>query len=175
MLNPSTADAERDDPTIRRCAGFARRWGCGQLVVLNLFAFCTSDPRILKQAADPVGSANKTWFQRALQNHDPEQRGPVVCAWGVHGMHLGQDATVLRWLAALGVKPCILGMTRGGAPRHPLYLPYSARLLDHSPLRSPIQGESAEPQAATVRTAPRLRRFQQHRLGFRQSGGNTDH
>src|SRR5262245_40859152 len=71
MLNPSTADAARDHPTIRRCIGFARRWGCGQLVCLNLFAFRATDPARLKCAADPVGPRNEDWFRRILA-HDAD-------------------------------------------------------------------------------------------------------
>jgi hypothetical protein len=85
MLNPSTADATQDDPTIRRCIGFARQWGCGQLVVLNLFAFRATDPVDLKRAADPVGPDNESWFRRILPSD-----GPVVCGWGVHGSHRNQ-------------------------------------------------------------------------------------
>jgi len=122
MLNPSTADATSDDPTIRRCIGFARRWGCGQLAVLNLFAVRATDPADMKRADDPVGPENRDWFDRTLLA--PE--GPVVCAWGVHGEYRGQDLTVLAWLAEYGIKPLALGMTRDGHPKHPLYLPKSA-------------------------------------------------
>jgi hypothetical protein len=128
MLNPSTADATNDDPTIRRCIGFARQWGCGRLAVLNLFALRATDPTDLKRAKEPVGPENREWFERTLRgDHD----GPVVCGWGVHGDHLGQDSVVLGWLAALGVHPLALGLTRDGHPRHPLYLPKGADLLQY--------------------------------------------
>lgn len=126
MLNPSTADATNDDPTIRRCIGFAQQWGCGRLAVLNLFAFRATDPADLKRVEEPVGPENQDWFDRTLQaDHD----GPVVCAWGVHGEHRGQDRVVLGWLETLGVEPLALGMTKHGHPRHPLYAPYSAELM----------------------------------------------
>jgi hypothetical protein len=120
MLNPSTADAANDDPTIRRCIGFARRWGCGRLVVLNLFAVRATAPADMKRVADPVGPENEAWFDRTLADRGD---GPVVCAWGVHGRHRGQDGVVLGWLDGLGISPLCLGSTRGGHPRHPLYLP----------------------------------------------------
>jgi hypothetical protein len=124
MLNPSTADASQDDPTIRRCIGFARQWGCGQLVVLNLFAFRATDPADLKRTADPVGPENKHWFAKALTGD-----GPVVCGWGVHGTHRDQDRVVLGWLRELGIQPVALGLTKDGHPKHPLYVPYSAGLV----------------------------------------------
>jgi hypothetical protein len=123
LLNPSTADARTDDPTIRRCIGFARLWRCGRLNVLNLFAFRATRPTDLKQAADPVGPENRAWFERTLLHQGV---GPVVCGWGVHGRHLGQDRIVLEWLEQLGVKAVTLGATKDGHPRHPLYLPYTA-------------------------------------------------
>jgi hypothetical protein len=127
MLNPSTADALKDDPTIRRCIGFAQRWGCGQLVVLNLFAFRATDPADLKRAAAPVGPENGAWFDRTLV--DDLSVGPVVCGWGVHGAHLGQDVVVISWLHQFGVRPLALGVTKDGHPKHPLYVPYSAELV----------------------------------------------
>lgn len=126
MLNPSTADATNDDPTIRRCIGFARQWGCGRLAVLNLFGFRATDPADLKRAADPVGPENKDWFDRTLRaDHD----GPVVCAWGVHGDHMGQDRVVFGWFDGYDIRPLALGLTRDGHPRHPLYLPKNAELV----------------------------------------------
>lgn len=133
MLNPSTADAAQDDPTIRRCSGFARQWDCGRLVVLNLFAFRATDPKDLKRASDPVGPDNEAWFRRQMQSLPAETRGPVVCGWGVHGDHLGQDQVALGWLDDLGITPVALGLTSYGFPKHPLYVPYSAELV---PLKS---------------------------------------
>lgn len=127
MLNPSTADANNDDATIRRCIGFAQRWGCGRLVVLNLFAFRATDPADLKRVEEPVGAVNRAWFERTLI--DDMNTGPVVCGWGVHGEHMGQDQVVLGWLREMGVKPIALGVTRDGHPRHPLYVSYSVELV----------------------------------------------
>lgn len=130
MLNPSIADATADDPTIRRCIGFAQRWGCGRLVVLNLFAFRATDPADLKRAEEPVGPENRAWFDRTLV--DKLCVGPVVCGWGVHGVHLGQDRVVLGWLETYGVKPLALGVTKDGHPKHPLYLPRSAEPMAYN-------------------------------------------
>ncbi|MBW4698117.1 MAG: DUF1643 domain-containing protein [Aphanocapsa lilacina HA4352-LM1] len=115
LLNPSAADAARDDPTIRRCLGFARRWGFGALAVVNLFAWRTACPRALAQAADPVGSENDRVLLRVCSG-----AGRVVVGWGNHGGLYGRDQAVL---ALLGGEVHCLGLTRQGRPCHPLYLP----------------------------------------------------
>ncbi len=124
MLNPSVADAERDDPTIRRCLGFARMWGYGSLEVVNLFAFCATRPTILFRATDPIGSANDHYIREAVVH-----ASLVVAAWGNHGSRQGRTAEVLPLLRS----PYCLGVTAVGQPCHPLYL-RSDRLL--SPLIS---------------------------------------
>lgn len=114
MLNPSTADATKDDPTIRRCVSFARSWGFGSLAVGNLFGFRSTDSRRLQMAPDPVGPENDSWLNRI--------RGDVslcVAAWGNDGNRSARSA-LLRAL----VEPVhVLGLTSAGAPRHPLYVP----------------------------------------------------
>lgn len=131
MLNPSTADATRNDPTIRRCIGFAQQWGCGTLQVLNLFAVRATLPQAMKEAADPVGPDNYKWFAQTLMAA-PVELHVVVCAWGVHGAFRGQDRVVLGWLHELGITSFALGTTREGHPRHPLYLPYSTGLMQYT-------------------------------------------
>ena len=131
MLNPSTADAERDDPTIRRCRSFAERWGYGELLVVNLFAYRATSPKELRSADDPVGPDNRHWVERAVRaasceyDYDREEDVPpfVVCAWGNHGSYMGQDQTMLGWLEAFGVEPSCLSTTKARQPGHPLYLP----------------------------------------------------
>lgn len=115
LLNPNTADASHDDPTIRRCIGFARRWGFGSLEVVNLFALRCRHPKDLTKASDPVGPRNGAAIARAVAR---AQR--VVFGWGVHGELAGRGAAVARQLAAS--KPLCLGRTQGGHPRHPLYV-----------------------------------------------------
>jgi hypothetical protein len=129
MLNPSTADHEVDDPTIRKVMGFVRRFGGDKLHVANLFAFRATRPADLRQAADPVGPENREWLRRAVELACD---GPVVCAWGTHGVYLGQDEAVLGWMRGLCRLMC-LGLTRDGHPRHPLYVPYSAELTAFDP------------------------------------------
>lgn len=117
-LNPSTADEEQDDPTIRRCVDFARRWGYTALCMTNLFAFRATDPEVMKRALDPIGfPANDEWLaQCALR------ASMVLAAWGVHGSFQGRDRYVIgefeRWRIPLHA----LGLTAAGHPRHPLYV-----------------------------------------------------
>jgi hypothetical protein len=128
MLNPSTADAELDDPTIRRCVAFSRLWGCGKLQVVNLFAFRATNPRDMMNAEDPIGPENAAYVKQAVEGVG----GPVVCAWGVHGGHPGQDLAMLRWLREAGVMPMALAVTKDGHPRHPLYVPQDTPLMPFS-------------------------------------------
>lgn len=131
MLNPSTADATLDDPTIRRCMGFARQMGCGKLLVLNLFAVRATDPADMRAADDPVGADNKAWFDRYFKDWGriySSWSGPVICGWGVHGSYMEQDETILGWLESYSLSPMTLGTTKEGFPKHPLYVPYSADL-----------------------------------------------
>lgn len=119
MLNPSTADAAHDDPTIRRCMGFARREGCGAIVVANLFQLRATDPAELKRDDDPLGpDANSHILDVARRVN-----GPLIAAWGAHGGARSAEVAALLF----GRLSC-LGVTRSGAPRHPLYLSSDAPL-----------------------------------------------
>lgn len=121
LLNPSTADAERDDPTLRRCKGFARRLAFARLQIVNLFAYRATDPFDLREAADPVGPENDGWVEQTCRNADL-----VIAGWGVHGGWHGRDRQVAEMLKPLELR--CLGVTRDGAPRHPLYLSASSEL-----------------------------------------------
>lgn len=116
MLNPSTADDRSDDPTIRRCIGFAETWGCDRLTVANLYAYRATNPRILRSASDPIGPLNDSWLKSLASDHKD-----VVCAWGA----TAQEDRVRNFclmMREIGVKLWCLGTTKSGAPRHPLYL-----------------------------------------------------
>lgn len=129
MLNPSTADAELDDPTIRRCTGFARSWGYDGLIVVNLYALRSTDPKGLWAAQDPVGPRNDgNLCAAALWAHRDDT--PIVAAWGANARP-DRVAEVLA-LPHMDRLTC-LGVTKDGAPRHPLYLPSAATLTPWSP------------------------------------------
>lgn len=121
-LNPSTADAIMDDPTVRRCIAFARAWGYGGLYVLNLFAFRSTDPKALRRTSDPIGPQN----DHALSTY-AEFSSLHVAGWGVHGDLLGRGNAVKELLVAQGYRLHHLGLTQGGCPRHPLYLAKSTK------------------------------------------------
>jgi hypothetical protein len=123
-LNPSTADASADDPTLRRCMAFARGWGFGGVALANLFAFRSTSPRVLRQVADPVGPLNDEWLHRLRSEVDR-----AIAAWGNHGRLLGRAAEVAGWLPGL---EC-LGRTVRGAPKHPLYVPGTTGLQGWTP------------------------------------------
>lgn len=127
MLNPSTADALEDDATIlrlvRRPNGFAHRMGAGGVVVVNLFALRSTDPRALRDHADPVGPLNDAFIRRATAG-----ASTVVAAWGAGGVEHGRGQRIAETLRKRGVRLQCLGMTSTGQPRHPLYLPGAAVL-----------------------------------------------
>lgn len=138
MLNPSTADASADDPTIRKCCGFARRWGYSGIWVVNLFAFRATDPREL--ARHPyetiVGPDNDGWLAPGLEDG-------AVFAWGcpssaaVRKLVARRVPEVLRMAA--GDWECI-GVSADGSPRHPLMLPYATpRVRWEPPPRTPSE------------------------------------
>lgn len=120
ILNPSTADAAHDDPTIRRCIGFAKRWGYGGIVVRNLYGLRANDPGELRNHHDPVGPENHAYL--AMAHHD----AVTVCAWGSHPLAIDPGRQLITDLATAGVDVRCLCVTKTGHPRHPLYAPNNA-------------------------------------------------
>ena len=158
-LNPSTADASRDDPTLRRCIGFSRRLGAGSLVLVNLFAYRATRPRDLWSAGAPVGRSTDRVMREELRTC-----ARVVVAWGNIPVAARPRArTVLALLDRLGATVVHLGRTKAGHPRHPLYTRADAPLhpwgptvrgapyLDEAPVRttsrrgSPAQSRQSSP------------------------------
>lgn len=137
MLNPSTADAQHDDPTLRACMAFGRREKASRVVVVNLFALRSTDPAVVEAAVaghelhDPVGPENNRWIR------DWTNEGRIVCAWGAFPWAVARATRVYRDLQSMGRRFYCLGLSQGGMPRHPLYVkrttplePYT-RLCDH--------------------------------------------
>lgn len=120
-LNPSTANESEDDPTIRRCMDYARRWGHHGLTMLNLFAYRATDPRqLLTQLANGGDIIGGDAQEAALRVFTENRR--VLCAWGVHGHIADRSDHVTKKLRELGCELVHLGLTKGGLPKHPLYL-----------------------------------------------------
>lgn len=117
-LNPSTADASLDDPTIRRCVRFAQDWDFGALVMVNLYAWRATQPNELRGAQHPEGVRNNAALRRAFTRSQQ-----VILAWGVHGARDGRAGAFLDlWTPTFGEKFYHLGLTKAGHPKHPLYL-----------------------------------------------------
>jgi len=117
-LNPSTADEKQDDPTIRRCVGYAKRWNYGGLCMVNLFAFRATQPRDMMAAKDPIGPHNDRTLKTLSQG-----AGIVIAAWGKDGNYMGRDKQVTALLPHL----YCLKQNKDGSPAHPLYLRGDAR------------------------------------------------
>jgi hypothetical protein len=122
MLNPSRADANRDDPTLRACMQFARGWGYPLLEVVNLFAYCTPFPQQLQTVADPVGPGCDRYLLQAAASAER-----IILAWGNYGTLQDRDQTVLRRLQFAQPKLFCLGVNQSGQPRHPLYVPRTSQ------------------------------------------------
>lgn len=125
MLNPSAADALAVDPTVTRCIGFAKSWGYGGIMVGNAFALRATDPELLYVDADPIGPENDEHLREMAGHADR-----VVVAWGNPGAHLDRGARVLELLRGAAIQPKAFGFTNSGQPKHPLYLPADAELVE---------------------------------------------
>lgn len=116
-LNPSTADEVKNDPTITRIINYAKRWGFGGLTMLNLFAFRSTDPKVMYRAADPVGPENDQAILDAAKTS-----AMFLACWGSHGKHRGRGDEVLALLRTYAACPVLcLNRNRDGSPVHPLY------------------------------------------------------
>jgi hypothetical protein len=129
MLNPSTADAMKLDPTIRRCAGYSMAWGFGSLEVVNLFAFRATDPRDMERDLLPIGERDE---------HDQEVNDRqiiaaadsarlIVCGWGAHRMVAKRAKEVVGLLVGRGHRLACLAWSKERHPVHPLYQPKNLR------------------------------------------------
>jgi hypothetical protein len=127
MLNPSTADAEQDDPTIRKCIGFTKRWGYyGGIRVVNIMAFRATNPKNCLAAEDPIGPDNERYLRAT------ETAIMVVCAWGARAP-ASVVTTAMGHLGSGRLRLHCLGKTKAGHPRHPLYVPYNRDLEEYAP------------------------------------------
>jgi hypothetical protein len=129
MLNPSTADADVDDPTIRRVINFAKSWNYGGVFVVNLYAFRSTDPKGLKTTSDPIGPENRKHIQELVGSVDR-----VIYAWG-------NKEKEPQWLRELITTPYCIALSTKGIPKHPLYLKGDSQPILY--LRDACQGQAA--------------------------------
>lgn len=130
MLNPSTADASVDDPTIRRCIAFAKRWGYGGIVVRNLYAYRATHPEELVNVDDPIGPENRDYLSRT-------EADCTIVAWGADPAAVGWwNGYPFAWQRTVIQRPALfcLGANSNGSPKHPLYV---------SADRTPVRWEAA--------------------------------
>lgn len=124
MLNPSTADEHKNDPTITRCIGFSKDWGFGGLEVCNIFAYRSTDPIPLYGVSDPVGLENDAYILEALGECDT-----VVVAFGDHGELNHRGADVIKLIKDHVGEVFCLKKNKSGMPVHPLYQPANSKLI----------------------------------------------
>lgn len=122
--NPSKADAVRPDHTVTKLLKWATEWGCGSLIVLNVFALRSTDPNALYACADPVGPENDATIMHVLEAH-PAAR--LLFAWGNHGAFRNRGRIVAEMVRPLHDMPECFGVCANGEPMHPLRLPYALR------------------------------------------------
>lgn len=127
-LNPSTADEINNDHTVTRCIGYSRDWGFGGLLMTNIFAVRTKDPKIMKAQADPIGPDNDRWLLQAAK-----KAGIIVAVWGNDGTFQGRSRQVVGMLRGEGVELMCLRLSKKGEPWHPLYLPKNLQPIPLAP------------------------------------------
>ena len=126
-LNPSTADHKRDDPTIRRCVGFAKSWGYQSMEIVNLFAFRATYPKDLKAASNPIGKQNDIWISNAEKRSDL-----IIVCWGSITMGRDRAADLVKKLKY----PHCLKINQTREPAHPLYMKADLKPIHYMVLRN---------------------------------------
>lgn len=127
MLNPSTADANVDDPTIRKCVGFAQRLGYGGIYVVNLCDYRATKPADLRAAVFPVSKECDHHIAEVARDRD------VICAWGTWGAPYPHRVRAIREPLHRANSVRALKLTKQGHPQHPLYIPYDVRPVEFRP------------------------------------------
>ncbi len=119
-LNPSTATEVENDPTVRRCIGYAISWGYGGMRMLNAFGLRSTDPKGLKRIDDPVGPGNDTWIKKMTKDS-----ALTVACWGTHAELNSRHQEIVDMFRRADRPLHCLGVTKAGFPKHPLYLKQS--------------------------------------------------
>ena len=119
-LNPSPANAKKNDPTLRRLIGFTKAWGYGGFILCNLYAFCTPSPAELFRQIDPIGKGNDRWIKKSANDVDR-----VVLMYGNHGLKNNRAQKVIQQF----INPYCIAISKRNMPKHPLYLSYTKKPL----------------------------------------------
>jgi hypothetical protein len=139
MLNPSTADADVDDPTIRKCIGFAKRWSFRRLEVVNLFAWRATNPKEVLRVEEPVGRENdQTILERCLAAEW------VIAAWGSEKFAVQRARLVTASLTGAGIHLRCLRKSKDGHPWHPLYVPYGTMPITYALARGEAERQPVD-------------------------------
>lgn len=117
MLNPSTADENTNDRTVKKCMKYAKAWGFGGILAVNLFGLRATDPHEIKKTMDPIGEETDAWLLKTVS-----EVKLTVCAWGNHGDYMGRSKQVLGLFRKNDIEAFCLKKTKIGEPSHPLYL-----------------------------------------------------
>jgi hypothetical protein len=129
MVNPSTADAETDDATIRKWLGFARRNGWGRVTIGNKFAFRATDIKRLREAGDRIGPDNDRYLEQIMREADL-----LIVAWGTLGKIpeslRSRWKDIVRMADHAGRKLHCFGTAQDGHPLHPLMLGYDTKVIE---------------------------------------------
>jgi hypothetical protein len=123
-LNPSVADEQQDDNTVRKCINIARRDGYGQIVMLNAYAYRSTDPKGLTSQLDVVGRFNDRYIAEESKSADK-----IVVAWGNHATD-DRHTTLLKVLE--GQRLYCFAKNNNGKPKHPLYVSLKAPLISYN-------------------------------------------
>jgi hypothetical protein len=130
-FNPSTADASQDDATIRKCIGFAKRWGHGSLLMLNVFTYRSTDPLELLKRDWIIGDPEEELAGYNLINMNEL----VICGWGTAiskmPFYVSRPKMIIERLVKRAAKVRALHINKDGSPKHPLYVSYGTKLLHY--------------------------------------------
>lgn len=129
MLNPSTADDEKDDPTTTKCLRYARENGCGSYVAVNLFAYRSPYPKDMLKAKEPIGKDAQAHIDGWLLKASVTLGSIVVTAWGNNGNYKSRDKHLMESIRHFGIKPLCFGVNKNGSPKHPTYLAHGLPLV----------------------------------------------
>jgi hypothetical protein len=127
LLNPSTADGLQNDPTLRRCIGFAQLWGSRGVIIVNLFAYRSTEPNNLLIHNDPVGPQIDLYLRGAFR-----MSPRIICGWGAHVIAKRRTKAVLSLMREERTAPYCLGVTANGSPSHPLYTSAKAEVVPYN-------------------------------------------